>query len=106
MVHAKFDKFPPRDQSIALLAKALSHPARIQILYLIHNNNCLNGEQVRANIPLAPATVSHHILILKKSGLLNVKQSRQIFFYSINYKKLKRKVSMLTLMMNIYLIQE
>jgi ArsR family transcriptional regulator len=100
MVQAKFEKFPVLDQSIAHLAKALSHPARTQILYIIHLNDCLNGEQIRELIPLSPATVSHHILVLKKSGLLTVQQSKKIFMYSINYKQLHRNLSFLDLMMN------
>jgi DNA-binding transcriptional ArsR family regulator len=105
MVQAKFEKFPIHDQSIAHLARALSHPARTQILYLIHLNQYLSGEQIRALIPLAPATVSHHIQVLKKSKLIIVQQSQKNFTYSINYQKLHSRLSLLDLMRSIYLPQ-
>ena len=62
-----------RDQEVALLAKALGHPARVQILrLLLARDACYCGELVD-ELPLAQATVSQHLKVLTDSGLIAVK---------------------------------
>lgn len=58
------------DREIADLARALGHPARIEILrFLIQGGNCICGQIVNA-MPLAQATVSQHLKVLKNAGLV------------------------------------
>ncbi len=58
------------DEDLALLAKALSHPARVQILRLLASRKaCVCGEIVN-ELPLAQSTVSEHLRILKVAGLV------------------------------------
>ena len=55
---------------LALLAKALGHPTRVQILrVLLARESCLCGEIVD-RLPLAQATVSQHLKVLKDTGLI------------------------------------
>ncbi len=55
---------------LALLTKALGHPARIQILrLLLAREACFCGEIVD-HLPLAQATVSQHLKVLKEAGLI------------------------------------
>ena len=62
-----------RDQELALLAKALGHPARVQILrLLLARDACFCGELVD-ELPLAQATVSQHLKVLTDTGLIAVK---------------------------------
>jgi|GEM_PF-407712 len=57
-------------EELAILAKALGHPARIQILkLLLEKNTCICGDIVD-ELPLAQSTVSEHLRILKAAGLL------------------------------------
>ncbi len=59
-----------RDHDVALLAKALGHPARVRILrLLLAHDACYCGEIVE-EIPLAQATVSQHLKVLKEAGLI------------------------------------
>ncbi len=59
-----------REQQIALLAKALGHPARVRILtLLLARGDCYCGEIVE-ELPLAQATVSQHLKVLKQAGLV------------------------------------
>jgi ArsR family transcriptional regulator len=59
-----------RDQRIALLAKALGHPARVHILRLLLSRDaCYCGDLVE-ELPLAQATVSQHLKVLKQAGLV------------------------------------
>jgi ArsR family transcriptional regulator, arsenate/arsenite/antimonite-responsive transcriptional repressor len=67
----KTDEFKPRDVRLALLAKALAHPARVAILRtLAKRNACVCGEIVD-ELPIAQATVSQHLKELKIAGLVD-----------------------------------
>lgn len=57
-------------QELALLAKAIAHPARVQILRILAEREaCVCGELVDEFI-LAQSTVSEHLRILKDAGLI------------------------------------
>ncbi len=58
------------NESLALICKALSHPARIRIVeHLKAVDQCICGEIVEI-LPLAQSTVSQHLKILKAAGLV------------------------------------
>jgi DNA-binding transcriptional ArsR family regulator len=55
---------------LAKQAKAISHPARLAILdVLARRDTCVCGELVD-ELPLAQATVSQHLKVLKEAGLI------------------------------------
>jgi ArsR family transcriptional regulator len=57
-------------EPLAVVCKALSHPARIAILQtLAQRGTCICGEIVAA-MPLSQATVSQHLKVLKEAGLI------------------------------------
>ena len=57
-------------EQIANWAKALAHPARVAILeVLIRRGSCVCGDIVE-ELPLAQATVSQHLKVLKAAGLI------------------------------------
>jgi ArsR family transcriptional regulator len=56
------------EEELARLAKALGHPARVAILRLLLGRGaCICGDIVE-HIPLAQATVSQHLKVLKEAG--------------------------------------
>ena len=58
-------------QSLSLACKALAHPARLRILQtLAERGTCICGELVDA-LPLSQATVSQHLKVLRKAGLIS-----------------------------------
>ena len=58
------------EMELALLAKALAHPARVRILrILLAREGCYCGQLVD-ELPLAQATVSQHLKVLKDAGLI------------------------------------
>ena len=60
----------PDDDTLAAMAKAIGHPARIAILRLLaHRDTCATGDVV-ATLPLAQSTVSEHLRILRDAGLI------------------------------------
>ena len=84
-VHKK-DEFTQKEQELADVAKAMSHPARIAILKLLaERNECICGEIVEM-LPLAQSTVSQHLKELKKARLIdgNIDGARSC--YCINWK--------------------
>ena len=57
-------------EQIARFAKALAHPARIQILqFLARRQECYFGD-IHDELPIAKATVSQHLKELKEAGLI------------------------------------
>lgn len=66
----KTEIFTKEQNQIAILAKALGHPARIAILqYLFEINSCVCGDLV-TEIGLAQPTISQHLKELKTVGLI------------------------------------
>ncbi len=62
--------FTRADEELASLAKALAHPARVSIVRMLaHRGECVCGEIVEV-MPLAQATVSQHLKVLKDAGLI------------------------------------
>lgn len=60
----------PDDETLAGLAKAIAHPARIAILRLLaHRTTCTTGDLV-IEFPLAQSTISEHLRILREAGLV------------------------------------
>jgi len=58
------------DREIATAARALGHPARVAILrLLLERGECICGSIVDV-MPLAQATVSQHLKVLKDAGLV------------------------------------
>ena len=56
------------DEETARLAKALGHPARVAIMrLLLTRGDCICGDLVQ-RLPLAQATVSQHLKVLKEAG--------------------------------------
>jgi len=74
----------PTDDEIALIAKALSHPARIQIIrLLLSEKTCIGGDIVDV-VGLAQSTVSEHLRILKASGIIIGEITHPRVCYSLN----------------------
>ena len=60
----------PDDDTLAAMAKALAHPARIKILRMLDiRQACVTGDVV-TEIGLAQSTVSEHLRILREAGLI------------------------------------
>lgn len=60
----------PDDDTLALMAKALAHPARVKILRVLDKRQtCVTGDVV-IELALAQSTVSEHLRILREAGLI------------------------------------
>lgn len=66
----KTEEFTKAQNDLAMMAKALGHPARIAILqYLVQSKSCVCGDIVD-ELPLSQSTVSQHLKELKNAGLI------------------------------------
>ena len=99
----KTEHFTAKQNSIATLAKALGHPARVAIIeYLLKVDACICGDIVN-ELPLAQATVSQHLKELKNAGLIKGSIEGNTICYCIDEKsieKLIRYFSQITLELN------
>jgi ArsR family transcriptional regulator len=66
----KTEHFTEQQNQLAIIAKALGHPARIAIIeYLLSVNACICSDIVN-ELPLAQPTVSQHLKELKNAGII------------------------------------
>ncbi|MHB8879417.1 MAG: ArsR/SmtB family transcription factor [Myxococcaceae bacterium] len=78
------------DDELALLAKAVGHPARVQILRLLsRRETCICGDIVD-ELPLAQSTVSQHLKVLKDAGLIRGEIDGPRVCYCIEPRSLRR----------------
>lgn len=78
------------DQELAMLAKAIAHPARVRILrVLVHRTACVCGDLVD-ELPLAQSTVSQHLKVLKEAGLIRGEVDGPRVCYCIEPRAVRR----------------
>jgi ArsR family transcriptional regulator len=78
------------DEELAALAKALGHPARVQILRILARRTaCVCGDIVD-ELPLAQSTVSQHLKVLKEAGLIRGDVDGPRVCYCIEPRTLRR----------------
>jgi ArsR family transcriptional regulator, arsenate/arsenite/antimonite-responsive transcriptional repressor len=83
------------DEELASLAKAVGHPARVQILRLLANREtCVCGDIVD-ELPLAQSTVSQHLKVLKEVGLIRGDIDGPRICYCIEPRALRRLKSLI-----------
>ena len=86
----KTEHFTDYQNHIAILIKALGHPARIAIIeYLISVETCICGDIVN-ELPLAQPTVSQHLKELKNAGLIKGNIEGNAICYCIDEKSLTK----------------
>ena len=81
---------PAADVELARLARALAHPARVRIVRLLaRRGTCVCG-QIVLDLPLAQATVSQHLKVLKDAGIIHGQVDGPRVCYRLDPGALKR----------------
>lgn len=81
---------PQADRDLALLTKAVGHPARVRILRLLAQSDaCVCGDIV-GKLDLAQSTVSQHLKVLKDAGLIRGDIDGSRVCYCIEPRALRR----------------
>lgn len=92
---SKNASFSDRQNELADIAKALSHPARIAILeYLSKHKEAYAGDLVSI-LPLAQPTVSQHLKEMKIAGIITDTTNGTSRIYRINEKETARLLAYL-----------
>lgn len=68
--------------------KALSDPIRREILQILKNNRMSAGE-IAGHFNLTNATISYHLSLLKKAGLIFESKEKNYIFYELNISVLE-----------------
>ena len=90
MAFSKANEFNSELNELAQFAKAIAHPARIQILeHLATKNTCFCSDIVK-ELPLSQSTVSQHLKALKDAKLINGEVEVPSICYCINTEKMEK----------------
>jgi ArsR family transcriptional regulator, arsenate/arsenite/antimonite-responsive transcriptional repressor len=82
----KTDFYTDQQNELAILTKALGHPARIAIIeFILKVNSCICGDIVN-ELPLAQPTISQHLKELKNAGLIKGNVEGNSICYCIDEK--------------------
>ena len=84
-------------QPLADQLKALAHPVRLQILQHLGNREKCCCNDFCTKIPLAQSTISQHLKILNKAGIIDYKPVGNCSNYSLNPNSLHKAVSALSM---------
>lgn len=63
--------------------KAIGHPVRNDILNLLREGPLTAGA-ISENFDLSQATISHHLTLLKKAGLIRERKEKNYVIYELN----------------------
>lgn len=87
---SKTESFSEKQNELALLFKALSHPARIAIIeYLLTVDTCICGDIVN-KLPLAQPTVSQHLRELKNANIIKGSIEGTAICYCLNTETISK----------------
>ncbi len=68
----RLDRFPDDLVRMAQFSKAIGHPARLDLLHVLAAKGPSPLGDLVTQIPLAASTVTQHLVLLERSGLVHV----------------------------------
>ena len=89
------EAFAQDTEALAAVAKALGHPARINIVRLLIEKQSCIGCDIVDEVGLAQSTVSEHLRILKSAGVITGEIERPRVCYSLNPDRLLPLIGLL-----------
>ncbi len=89
MARAKVEVFGAGSAKLAGFAKALAHPARIEILKILAASGEKPCMEIVGGLPLSQPACSRHINELLRAGLLKSRAYRNQIFFRIDESALK-----------------
>ena len=84
-----------RDAALVRMAKALGHPARVAILRMLAASGDCQCSVIVDRLPLAQATVSQHLKVLKEAGLIRGTIDPPRVCYCVNPETVARLKSLI-----------
>ncbi len=81
--------------TVVTLFKGLADPTRLRMVAaMVERPRC--GQDLAAEVGIAPATVSHHLKVLEKAGLLVETRQPPYVFYRVDLDALQRAMKAVT----------
>lgn len=77
-------------KELAMYAKAMSHPIRLEILNILNRQSCCFTGDLVELLPIAQSTVSQHLKALKNAGLIQGEINPPRVKYCINKTNLEK----------------
>ena len=85
----KSEHYTTKQNQIAVLLKAIAHPARIAIIeYLLKKEECICNDLVN-HLPLSQPTVSQHLKELKNAGIIKGSIEGTSICYCLDQKSME-----------------
>jgi len=85
----EFDK-----EELTTITKALSHPARLEILNILKKHDTVKVQDLVEMLPLAQSTISQHLKELKDAGFVKY-QEEGIQGYTLRKKSMSKSLKLL-----------
>lgn len=73
-------------EKAAKYAKAIGHPIRMYVIYLLSKQSCCYSGDLSKELPIAKSTLSQHLKELKKAGLIQGEIEAPKIRYCLNRK--------------------
>tara|TARA_B100001113_G_C21007114_1_gene577571 strand:+ start:391 stop:675 length:285 start_codon:yes stop_codon:yes gene_type:complete len=81
--------------------KSLANEERIEILKLLHKNKEMYAKMIEKSFYLEQSTTSHHLNMLRRSGIVKIRKEGRRIYYSIDYDSFRKHLSVFeTLFLN------
>lgn len=90
MAFTKAHLYNDVDLRASLLARAISHPARIGILQQLSKEGVRTVEELIERHPLSQSTISQHLKILRKASLVCYKEVYPYTYYTLNKENARK----------------
>ena len=74
---------PPNWQPVAAIFSALGEETRQRILLLFEEGEELSIKDIAARFSLGRTTVVHHLAVLERASILNVRRAGKLALYSV-----------------------
>ncbi len=78
----------------AQIIKAISNEKRLQVLYLIADNEMNVGEIMKA-VNLSQSALSQHLAVLRSYDIVKTRRNAQIIYYTLKDERMKKILALL-----------
>lgn len=106
MAVSKQNLYPAEDQITSNYAKALGHPARLQILKQLQSAGSICVQVIAQTHPISKETLSGHLKSLREAQLVDWVERFPFTFYSVNEINVKKAFDYLEMFFAIFLMKD
>jgi len=76
-------ELPEEFNDVAQICKMLAEPSRLRVVFFLMNESELNVGVICRRLKQSQPAVSHHLALLKQTGLIKVRRDGKHNFYSL-----------------------